>query len=147
LPAAPVRAPTFPIACKGVSASVLDDLRGHAVLILADTEQAEVPEIPPQDGISTVTVSLRREGGESLTSGCVAQSANAWPAYAALAGTSSEGLGGLAFLVDPNGWLRAIHSPGVAGGWHTDAELIALIHGISRSPISASAGESHAHHH
>jgi putative copper export protein/mono/diheme cytochrome c family protein len=146
LPAAPVRAPAFPIACKGVSASVLDDLRGHAVLILADVGEAEVPEIPPQDGISTVSVSLRRGEGP-VTSGCVAESADAWPAYAALAGTSPEGLGGSAFLVDPNGWLRAIHSPGLAGGWHTNTELIALIRGICRTPILASAGESHAHHH
>jgi putative copper export protein/mono/diheme cytochrome c family protein len=146
LPGGPVRAPTFPIACKGIAASVLDDLRGDAVLILADTGQAEVPEIPPQDGISTVAVSLRRDDGP-VAPGCVAQSTDAWPAYAALAGTSSEALGGSAFLVDPNGWLRAIHSPGVAGGWHTDAELITSIRGILGSPISASAGVSHDHHH
>ncbi len=146
LPEAPVRAPAFPIVCKGVAASVLDDLRGHAVLILADVGEAEVPAIPPEDGISTVAVSLRRGNGP-VASGCVAESEDAWPAYAALAGTTSAALSGSAFLVDPNGWLRAIHSPGVAGGWHTSTELIALIRGICKSPILASAGGSHDHHH
>jgi mono/diheme cytochrome c family protein len=146
LPSAPVRAPTFPIACKGVSASVLDDLRGHAVLILADAGEVEAPEIPPQDGIATVAVSLR-QGGAPAASGCVSESEDAWPAYAALAGTDPAGLNGWAFLVDPNGWLRAIHSPGMAGGWHTNMELIALIRKICRTPVSASAGGPHEHHH
>jgi hypothetical protein len=54
---------------------------------------------------------------------------------------------GAAFLIDPNGWLRAVHRPDAPGGWHTKSDLIAAIRGICASPIKQPSGGDHEHHH
>jgi mono/diheme cytochrome c family protein len=140
----PVRAPAFPVTCAGVTASTMADLRGHAVHVVAD--QAVTIEIPPQAGISTINVVLR-DGATPESGACVAADAAAWPAYAALADLPPDKLSGAEFLIDPNGWLRAVRRPGTAGAWHTGEGLIAAIRGICASPIHQSSGGMHEHHH
>jgi hypothetical protein len=51
------------------------------------------------------------------------------------------------FLVDANGWLRAVHTPGTPGGWHSGAALLAAVRAISASPLHPFTGGEHAHHH
>ncbi|MDR3531590.1 MAG: CopD family protein [Rhodopila sp.] len=140
----PVRAPAFPVACSGVTASSTADLRGHAVYVVAG--EVAKDDIPPQAGISTIPLVLR-EGATPAPGSCVAADPTAWDAYAVLAHVPPDGLAGAEFLVDPNGWLRAVHRPGDASGWHTRDDLIAAIHGICSSPIHQPSGGMHEHHH
>ena len=120
------------------------DLRGHAVHVVTDA--ADDDEIPPQSGITTVTLNLR-DGTAPAPGSCVAATPAAWQAYAVLADLPPDQLAGAEFLVDPNGWLRAIHRPNAAGGWHTAASLIAAIRGIDAKPIQPPSGGQHEHHH
>jgi hypothetical protein len=52
-----------------------------------------------------------------------------------------------AFLIDPNGWLRAVQHPGATGDWHSRDDLLAAIRGICAHPIEQTSGVSHEHHH
>jgi hypothetical protein len=78
---------------------------------------------------------------------CVAATFAAWPAYAILADVPADKLAGSMFLVDANGWLRAVHTPGTPGGWHSGAALMAAVRAISASPLHPFTGGEHAHHH
>jgi hypothetical protein len=140
----PVPAPGFPVSCNGIAASSLADLRGHAVLVVAG--DAAAAAIPPQSGITTVTVSLR-DGAAAEPNACVAADPAAWTAYAVLAGVAPDRLASAGFLVDPNGWLRAVHRPDPAGRWHDRQSLIAAIRGICANPIQQPSGGPHEHHH
>jgi mono/diheme cytochrome c family protein len=146
MPPVPMQAPDFPLACHGLPASSLRDLRGHALLILAGAAAGTPPPIPPVHNVSTVTIALRSDG-EVPAAQCNGESAAAWDAYAVLAGTMPADLAGAIFVVDPNGWLRAVHWPDAPGGWHTDAELVEVVRSISTHPISIASGGEHEHHH
>jgi putative copper export protein/mono/diheme cytochrome c family protein len=141
----PVRAPGFPQTCNGVNATRTDDLRGYALHVVADAPPA-LPPIPPQAGVSTVTVALR-EGAAPEPGSCTAADPAAWKAYAILANVAPDALAGAEFLVDPNGWLRAVHRPGSPGGWQSRDQLIAAINGICTNQINSLAGGDHDHHH
>jgi mono/diheme cytochrome c family protein len=140
----PVRAPAVPVTCAGLTASMMADLRGHAVHVVAG--EAARYEVPPQAGISTIDLVLR-DGFPPREGGCVAADPTAWTAYAVLADLRPDQLAGAEFLVDPNGWLRAVRRPGAAGGWRTKDDLIAAVHGIRASPIRQLSGAQHDHHH
>jgi putative copper export protein/mono/diheme cytochrome c family protein len=146
MPPAPMQAPDFPLGCHGLPATTLRDLRGNALLILADVAAGTLPPLPREKDISTVTIALHPRG-DGPAAQCGAESAAAWDAYAVLAGTPPADLAGAIFLVDPNGWLRAVHWPDAPGGWHTDAELLALVRSICAHPISGASGGEHEHHH
>jgi putative copper export protein/mono/diheme cytochrome c family protein len=139
-----VRAPAFALTCAGLTASTMADLRGHAVHVVAD--QAVTIDVPPQAGISTINLALQ-DGATPKPGACVAAAAAAWPAYAVLTGLPPDKLSGAEFLIDPNGWLRAVRRPGTAGAWHTAEALIAAIRGICANPIKQSSGGQHEHHH
>lgn len=139
----PVRAPSLSLRCSGV-ATTMADLRGHAVH--AVTTKAENVEVPPQSGISTVTLDLRDSAAPGPGACAVADPA-AWNAYAVLADLPPNQLTGTEFLVNPNGWFRAVHRQGATGGWQSRDNLIAAIHGICTSPIRAPSGDEHEHHH
>jgi hypothetical protein len=64
-----------------------------------------------------------------------------------LAALSPDALSGAEFLVDPDGWLRAVRRPGSAGVWQTREGLIAAIHDICANPIKQSNEDQHEHHH
>ena len=57
-------------------------------------------------------------------------------------GAGLASMSGAAFLIDANGWLRAVHRPGAAGGW-----LAGAIRDIEARPIQQLSGEPHEHHH
>jgi putative copper export protein/mono/diheme cytochrome c family protein len=140
----PVRAPTFPVTCVGVEGSRMADLRGHVVHVVAG-EAVDV-QVPPVAGISTITLALRDTAAPAFGS-CAAATHAAWVAYAVLTGLRPEALSGAEFLVDSNGWLRAVRRPGTEGAWHTGQGLIAAIQAICVSPIKQSIGGQHEHHH
>jgi putative copper export protein/mono/diheme cytochrome c family protein len=132
----PVRAPGFAVACDGVDAASMADLRGRAVHVVTDGSGRDWAPVPPQAGVPIVTLSLR---GVAAAGGCEAADPAAWGAYAVLAG----GAPGAEFLVDQNGWLRAA----AAGGWGSRGALIAAMLGICTNPVPSSSGGEHEHHH
>jgi mono/diheme cytochrome c family protein len=137
----PISAPTFPVTCRDAAVSTMAELRGHAVHVVAGEAAA-----PPQSGPSIITLALRDKASPG-PGACVAATPAAWDAYAVLAGLPSDKLAGAEFLVDPNGWLRAVHRPDAPGGWHTTDDLIAAVRGIDANPIQQLSGGSHEHHH
>jgi putative copper export protein/mono/diheme cytochrome c family protein len=140
----PLRAPAFPITCAGLTATRMADLRGDDVHVV--TGAAPDDEIPPQAGVAAVILDLRDSAAPAPGS-CVAATAAAWPAYAVLTDLPPDQLAGAEFLIDPNGWLRAVRRPGSAGGWQTPQSLVAAIRTIDAKPIQPPSGGSHEHHH
>ncbi len=138
--APPVRAPALAIDCDGVVASVMSDLSGHAVLVAMGGTPASVP---PRDAI---TLLVPREYTRPTRGSCVAVDPSAWNAYAVLADMPGDQAAGSAFLIDPNGWLRAVQRPGTNAGWHSRDDLLAAIRVICAHPIEQTAGASHEHH-
>ena len=116
------------------------DLLGHAVLV---TVGGAAPSVPPRDAI---TLLVPREYTRPARGSCVAADPSAWNAYAVLADLPSDQAAGSAFLIDPNGWLRAVQRPGGIEGWHSRDDLLAAIRVICAHPIEQSAGASHEHH-
>jgi putative copper export protein/mono/diheme cytochrome c family protein len=140
----PVRAPALPISCAGVAASRMADLHGRAVHVVTDAAAGD--RIAPQSGIMVVTLNLR-DGAAATPGSCVSADPAAWQAYAVLADVPPDELAGAEFLIDPNGWLRAVHRPNAAGGWHSGESLIAAIRGMNAKPIQQPSGGQHEHHH
>jgi putative copper export protein/mono/diheme cytochrome c family protein len=146
----PVQAPAFPVACDGVAAAISTDLRGHAVHVLLGEPPANPPPMPPQGGISTVTLIVPSDETANTrppAGACVAADPAAWNAYAVLAGLPLDEVAGTEFLVDPNGWLRAVQRPGATDGWQSGNNLLAAIHRICTQPVEQSQGGQHDHHH
>ena len=138
----PVRAPGFAVTCDGVPASGTADLRGRVMLVTAD----DPTQIPPHDGVRTIAVTLR-DDVRPAPGTCAAADPAARGAYAVLANAAPDALSGTAFLVDPDGWLRAVRRPGGQGGWQTRDDLIAAIRGICAHPIQPASEGGHEHHH
>lgn len=140
----PVHAPAFAVTCAGVAASTTADLRGRAVHVV--TAAAADTPVPPQAGISTINLVIK-DGVPPAPGACAAADPTAWGAYAVLADLPPDDLSGTEFLVDPNGWLRAVHHPGTESGWPKGNDLVAAIQSICTNPIKASSGDLHGHHH
>jgi putative copper export protein/mono/diheme cytochrome c family protein len=137
----PVRAPALTIVCNGLTASTMNDLLGHAVLVvLGDAPHG----IPQQEAI---TLSVSAGDAKPAAGSCAAADPAAWNAYAVLADLPPAEAAGSQFLVDPNGWLRAAQRPDTAGGWHSRQDLLAAIRGVITRPIEQPRGASHEHHH
>jgi mono/diheme cytochrome c family protein len=138
---APVRAPALPLVCSGVNASNMKDLTGHAVVVFLGNTVAAVPI---QDA---VTLLVPESDLKPRPISCVAADPAAWNAFAVLADLPPDEAGGSEFLIDPDGWLRAVRRPGATNGWHSGDDLIGAIRGISAHPIKQSSGALHEHHH
>nr|WP_294517686.1 CopD family protein [uncultured Rhodopila sp.] len=141
----PVRAPTFTPLCKDAYPPQRADLRGYVLHVVTEDPARDLLSIPPQNGFPTLTVTLRE--GRPAPGSCVPAEPEAREAYAILANLAPDALAGADFLVDPDGWLRAVHRPGAPGGWQTRDQLIAAIRGICVNPIHSPSGGSHEHHH
>jgi hypothetical protein len=76
---------------------------------------------------------------------CVAADLSAWRAFAVLANLPPEKIVGAEFLVDPNGWLRAVRPP--ARNWPSGENLLAAIEDIRNHPIERTTGGQFGHHH
>jgi putative copper export protein/mono/diheme cytochrome c family protein len=141
---APVRAPSLPIACDAMTASTMGDLRGHAVLVIVGGMAEDRQVVPSQDAV-TLVVSANDK--RPAPGGCVAADPAAWNAYAVLADLPLDEAADAEFLIDPNGWMRAVRRPGTTGGWNSRNELLAAIRAICIHPIEQPSGSPHGHHH
>jgi hypothetical protein len=140
----PVRAPALAISCSSVAASAMADLHGHAVLVVLGDTVPEQTTVPAPDA---VTLLVSNDDGKPTRGSCAAADPTAWNAFAILADLPLDEAAGAVFLIDPNGWLRAVQRPGATGGWHSRDDLLAAIRGISAHPIEQPSGGSHEHHH
>ena len=103
----PVHAPDVRVACADRAPRPLAQWRGQRVRIVA----AEAAASAPRDDPRFVTVVLRREHTDALDD-CDTAGADAWRAYASVAGVPESALAGTQFIVDRDGWLRALGRPG-----------------------------------
>ncbi|MBV9249858.1 MAG: hypothetical protein JO227_11515, partial [Acetobacteraceae bacterium] len=141
----PIRAPGVPLVCDNASIQELADLRGSVVLVIADepeSNDAQVPDVQPQDGARVVSLHLGRGGP-----GCTAATHAAWEAFAILTGIAPEHFVGTALLTDPGGWLRTVWPPGQRAEWTSPDRLTDAVRQIGSSPIFNAIGELHEPHH
>lgn len=125
----PMPAPDLPVTWQGKSVS-LGSLRGRYLLLAAAGDKG-----PP---------TLPAETMPSLTCFIIEPQSDAWNAYAIMAGVGSDQLTGTQFLVDDNGWLRAILYP-TASGWADAATIARAVQDAAAHPLAAS-GDGHHHH-
>jgi len=125
----PVQAPDFALRCGNGPPRRLAAWRGQRVRIVAGAAgQAAWREDP-----RLLTVVLQA-ADIPQPADCVALSPDATAAYALVAGVSGASLAGLQFIVDRDGWLRALAAPGRTG-WSEDS----LICRASEAPVASAA--------
>lgn len=146
----PVPPPAISAECGDGSSLDFDSLRGRFVRVIAARPGDDPPAATPAAAVSPgapaiPTIRLvRQQAGE--TADCVASGAEAWTAYAAVAGVAPEALAGTQFLVDPVGLLRLVLPPDQAAAWATEAGFAAAMRDVAAHPIAAGAGGHHHHH-
>ena len=142
----PMRAPSFSAGCGNGRHVALDALRGQVVRIAFAAEAP--PALLPGD-VETVTVTVPPAGsalGASATS-CVSKDPAIAVAYGILAGLPPDRLDGMQYLIDPNGWVRALR-PLAEDGSRADAQaLLDQIREICHHPIEDGQGGASGHHH
>jgi mono/diheme cytochrome c family protein len=113
----PVHAPELQVLCADEPAHPLSTWRGQRVRVVAADAGASAPREDPR----FETVMLRRDRSAAAAD-CVAGNASAWRAFASIAGVPENALAGMQFIVDRNGWLRALGRPGQSD-WSADSLL------------------------
>jgi cytochrome c553 len=125
----PVHAPSFAASCGGKTVT-LGDLRGHIVrLIIGPAEP-----MAPNPDVTTIFATTH-----PAPTACVVDDEMAPLAYAVVAGVTAHDLPGTAFLIDGDGWLRALQRPGATATWHDPRALASEVHAIRAQPIKAPA--------
>ncbi len=144
----PVPAPDLPIVCNiafapswaGQGADRLSDLRGRFVRVTS-VAGGPVPETPDQVPDATIL----RLDGTVPAGGCGVALGHARDAFAILAGLAPDRVAGFEFLIDPAGWLRAVHEIGRGPDWSDPAVLNAALRTLRAQPISDALGGIHVH--
>lgn len=123
----PVHAPAFAANCGGKTVT-LDDLRGHIVRLIIGTVR---PMAPNPD---VTTIFATPAPGPAA---CFATDELVPLAYAVVSGVAAHDLPGTAFLIDGDGWLRAMQRPDAAATWDDPKTLAAEIGVIRAHPLAA----------
>ncbi len=144
--ATPVQAPGFGMTCPGRGAVTTEDLRGSVLhVVVPGPEGGPVPPAPERSPVPVVTVLLGDIPLPAVPGACVNTDPVVRTAFAAISGVPAPQLDGAQFLVDPNGWMRAVQRPGeTTVRWADPALLLADVRAICRTPIAAPTG---GHHH
>jgi hypothetical protein len=119
----------------------LADFHGHFVRLAI----GPAPAGPNPPGVTTILVAPLPDvlPGPDL---CLAHDAAVAPAYAMVAGLPASAVPATQFLIDGNGFLRAIHHPGFAPhDWNDPAVLAAKIKELGAPPAGAVVGMEHMH--
>lgn len=109
----------------------LSGLRGQVVRIVATYPS---PSPVPAGDPAVMTI--------PLTSG-----SDAWAAYAIAAGTTPEQLAGAMFLIDRDGWLRAVLRPDDGSAWPSPDSVAAAIKDAQMHRVAAGDDATTMHHH
>ncbi len=124
-----VQAPGLEARC-GTRTLQLADLRGRFVRLV-------IGAVSPTTGSQTRLVIAAGTGGEPAET-CLVRDESVPAAYAIVAGSTAEALAGTQFLIDDQGWLRAMQRPGSPGGWDNPASLQAEIQTLRNHPLALS---------
>lgn len=127
----PVALPDLPVRCDDGPARPLRSWAGQRLRVVAAAEGA-VREDP-----RFVTVVLTGGSGRPVQAECRAEGADAWEAFARIAGVEPARLAGLQFLADKRGWLRARSSG--SRGW-SEADLVCRGDGLAVRDTRAAGG-------
>jgi len=125
----PMAAPDMTAMWQG-QAMPLSSLHGHFLRLVATGDK-----VPPAAPANTIP---------PLMSLAIRPQSDAWNAYAIIAGVAPEQLAGTQFLVDDNGWLRAVLYP-TASGWADAASIVKALQDAATHPL-ATSGSAHHHH-
>ncbi|KGB91901.1 c-type cytochrome [Burkholderia cepacia] len=138
----PVPLPALDVRCGDAAPRPLERWRdGQRVRVVALAPGAT----PPPEDARWQTL-LVAEPGASVPSSadsranCVATTADAWRAFATIAGVPPDALAGTQLLADRRGWLRARALPGSAG-W-SDADLLCRSDAAARPAARATGGDA-----
>ncbi|HET7880024.1 MAG TPA: hypothetical protein VFL55_04000, partial [Acetobacteraceae bacterium] len=144
---APLPMPQFDAQCADGRIVDLDDLRGHALRIVAvPDDEAPVPPLPADLGAMTILVA-RHAGVRPVGDACVADERQLWVALAILLGVSPNELAGAQVLVDREARLREAWRPGAPGDWGNPGVVAARLRDLSAHPLAMSGPGEHAHQH
>jgi putative copper export protein/mono/diheme cytochrome c family protein len=136
----PIPAPATPVSCAGGDASSIADLRGR-VLWIAAGGGPEKEAAPDEPGVTTIRLA-RGPAAAPGENECAAAAAEAWDAWALLAGVAPERFAGYHAVVDGQGWLRAWLPP------EADAVRVAAAIRDARDRVIEGAGvPASGHHH
>ncbi|MEJ1978998.1 MAG: CopD family protein [Acetobacteraceae bacterium] len=126
----PVQAPAFQASCGGKTVTS-DDLRGHIVrLVVGDPQR-----LPPNPDLTTVFITA----SAASPAACIVSDELAPVAYAVISGIPARDLPGTQFLIDGNGWLRALQRPGPSATWEDASVLASEVRTIREHPITVVA--------
>ena len=137
----PIPAPDLPIVCAHQQADRLRDLRGRFVRITTTDAKAMAA------GDTAILRLDRAIDRPAPANACASASADAWGAFAAVAGVTPDALAGSEFLIDPRGWLRAAKSGDQGPNWNDPVVLNDALRQLREHPISATLGGIHVHEH
>ena len=129
----PLRAPGFEVSCGG-QAAPLGGLHGRFVRLVVGAAGA-VPAAA--DDVVTVGTVAAPAGG------CTAADESVVAAYAIVAGVAPDALAGAQFLIDGDGWLRAMQAPGATMGWDDPKMLSAEVRQLRAHPVASGAAPAH----
>ena len=142
----PIPAPALAITCDNVDASKSSDLRHQAVHVIAGDAVAQ-PRAHVQMGAIILLPPAAEADEKPKSCACIAAKPVTWAACAVLADLPPDKFAGTEFLIDPNGWLRAVQHTGSASAWSTPDDLGAAIRAMSTDPVETPARGTHEHHH
>ena len=135
----PLQAPGLQALCGDGRTVSLTDLHGRFVRLVIGT--ATLPNTAP--GVTTILATsdpaVRPSPGI-----CVADDADLPRAYAIVAGRATAEMVGTEFLIDGDGWLRAMQASAATAPWNDPKRLASDVRQYTSHPIGAIGG-SHAH--
>jgi putative copper export protein/mono/diheme cytochrome c family protein len=112
----PMRAPGFQMRC-GEADRLLSDFRGRFVRLV-------IGKAKPAAAVPGVVSVVADTGTAAPAPGmCLASDPAVIAAYAVLAGIEPSGLNAAQFLIDGDGWLRAMQPPSALPGWNEPETL------------------------
>ncbi len=134
----PLQAPTLQAVCDGGRTVGLADLRGGFVrVVIGSAHPAAV------GGITTVLATTDPAAKPSAGL-CVASDETIPVGYALVSGVTRAELAGTQYLIDGDGWLRAVQRPG-AVGWDDPQTLQANIRQLQAHPVAPSTQQMDWH--
>ena len=100
-------------------------------------------DVPDTTSLSVEMVTI---GVGAEFKGCRTADPSVPSAFGKISGLAPEELDGAQFLVDQEGWIRALKRPGQESDTGAAASLLAALTEICTHPLGDS-GKAHAHHH
>jgi putative copper export protein/mono/diheme cytochrome c family protein len=139
-----IQAPKFQAQCSSGTLTS-DDLHGMVIRLVFGNA---MPPPPTESNIADQLITVLATPATVPVKGsqCLAQDPSLVAAYSLVAGIAPDQLAGTEFLIDANGWLRAVQKPGQTISWNDPGQLSTLVTEICTHPLAESSS-GHSHHH